>query len=138
MNSFTRANLSALRKDIDAALAVVSAKHDLIISLGNCRFTATEAKFAKLNILPKTLPSQSVSTNSADPFNTLESREYLNLAYMFALPKDGLGRKFKVIGGTVYTVIGLKASRHKYPVIGIGPAGGRYKFTAEQVKKGLI
>ena len=138
MNSFNRTNLTVLRKDIDTALAAIGAKHDLIISLGNCRFTANEAKFAKLSVIPKTLSAVTVSTNSADPYNTVESREYLNLAYMFALPEDGLGRKFRGMGGTIYTITGLKASRRKYPVLGIGPSGGRYKFTAEQVNRGLI
>jgi len=136
MNSFTRTNLAVLRNDLNTAIATVAAKHGLIISLGNCRFTNTEAHFTKLSMITKTLPNSAVVNpsagfgNGSDPYNTVESREYLHLAYMFNLPKNGLGCKFRA-GTTTYTVIGLKASRRKYPVLGVGPAGGRYKFAAD-------
>ena len=137
MTSFTRANLAALRTDIDAALATVATKHGVLVSLGNCRFTEKEARFSKLIIAPKVLATNTtLAKTGADPYGTLASREYLNLAYMFALPVDGLGKTFSY-GGSKFKVIGLKASRRKYPVIGEGVQGGKYKFTAETVRAGL-
>jgi hypothetical protein len=144
MNSFNRTNLTVLRSELNAAIATVAAKHGLIISLGNCRFTNNEAHFTKLSMIPKTLPSSAsivavpnCGTNNGDPYNTVESREYLNLAYLFNLPKNGLGRQFRM-GTTQYTIIGLKSSRRKYPVIAIGPFGGRYKFSADTVRNGMV
>jgi hypothetical protein len=143
MNSFTRADVQMLRSEIDLALAAVAAKYGLLISLGNCRFSTTEARFSKLTIAPQTVstynPTASIklATNGTDPYGTLESREYLNLGYRFNLPKDGLGKTFRA-GGRDFTIIGLKSSRYKYPVTAVGSQGGRYKFTAGQVRNGLV
>jgi hypothetical protein len=137
-----------LRADLDAAIKAVADKHNLIVSLGNARFSTTEVTFTKLKAIPK-IPTV-VSTTSInrpnvannlqhgnDPFNTLESREYLNLGYMHALPKEWLGKKFRTMNG-VYTLVGLKGSRPKFPVIGVSARGTRYKFPIAAVKNGII
>jgi len=59
------------------------------------------------------------------------------LAPRFGLEPTDFGKKFHN-GRTLYTLMGVKASRRKYPFTGVGPKGGRYKFTAEQVKLGLL
>ena len=150
MTSFTRANLTQLRADITAALAPVAAKHGIMLDLGNCKFTDTQARFVKLTAYASAshnaiVPAPSFGQPSTptvvdgvtDPYNTPMSREYISRALMYALPKDGLGKKFRA-GGTVYTIIGLKQSRFKYPVTAEGPQGGKYKFAAQTVKNGLI
>jgi len=58
-------------------------------------------------------------------------------AALLGLPDDIVGRKF-VAGNTTYTVTDLKLRRPKFPVSGEGPHGGRYKFTVEQVLRGLL
>lgn len=138
MTSFTRSGLATLRADIDAALKAVGVKHNITLDLGSIRFSASEAR-CKLTMAPKsyTAAVMPALSNGLDPYNTVESREYVNLAYTLALPKDGLGRKFTSMGAT-YTIIGLKTSRRKYPVIGISARGTRYKFAASSVKAGLI
>lgn len=140
MNTFTRADVTLLRNELEAALATVAAKHDLIISLGNCRFGSDQARFSKLTILTRRslMHSVSVSSNALDPYNTLESRNYLQSAAMYGLPADGLGKQFRATSGRIFTITGFKPSRRKYPVSGVGAQGGRYKFTLAQVKAGLV
>ena len=148
MHSFTRHAIQSLRTDLEAAIKQVADKHNLIIGLGNARFSAAEVTFTKLTAVPK-IPTQvtqnsitsSVAGNSIqqgmDPYNTLESREYLNLGYTYGLPKNWLGKTFRTTQGT-YTLIGLKSSYKKYPVIGVSARGTRYKFAASSVKAGII
>jgi hypothetical protein len=148
MNSFTRTSISALRTDLENAIKQVADKHNLIIGfVGGARFSPTEVNFSKLRAIPKAPPTLQTSwrnpvagnavTKGTDPYDTLESREYTSLGYTFGLSKDWLGKKFRTATG-VYTLIGLKASRPKYPVIGVSVRGTRYKFTVAGVKQGII
>ena len=148
MNSFTRFSVQQLRDDITAALKAVADKHDLIIQFdGGARFSPTECNFSKIKAIPKAPPtlqqtfqspiSPTATSRGVDPYNTLESREYINLGYLHGLKPEWLGRQFRTIQGT-YTIVGLKSSYRKYPVIGISARGTRYKFPATSVKNGLI
>lgn len=136
MNSFSKSDVQTLRREIDSALAVVAAKHGVNISLGNCRFSSTEARFAKLTVNPKSIATI-VTAGSSSVADTPEAREYQSLAYMFNLPKDGLGKTFTSMG-KMFTIAGLKSSRRKYPVSAVSSTGRRFKFTAEQVRNGLV
>ena len=149
MNSFTRFSVTQLRADLEVAFKQVADKHNLIIGIGNARFSPTEVTFAKLKAVPKAPPTLQTSfrnpvagnavTNGIDPYDTLESLEYLNLGYTVALPKDCLGKNFRSnINGAIYTIIGLKTSYRKFPVIGLSARGTRYKFTPSAVKAGII
>jgi hypothetical protein len=149
MNSFTRVSIRLLQDDINAALKTVADKHNLTIGLsGGTRFSPTQVTFSKLIAIPKAPPTLQTSfrdsvsptavTKGTDPYDTLESRQYTNLAYTFGLKKEWLGKSFKTFQGTKYTIVGLKPSYRKYPVIAVGPQGGRYKFSADTVRNGII
>jgi hypothetical protein len=149
LNSFTHYSVNTLRADLETAIKQVAAKHNLVIGFeGSARFSPAKVTFAKLTAVPNiptTITQNSISAptigpaiqQGIDPYNTLESREYLNLGYTLALPKHWLGKKFKTING-VYTLIGLKTSYRKYPVIGLSARGTRYKFSVSAVKNGVI
>ena len=147
MNSFTQYSVKALRADIEQALALIGKKHNVIIGVGNARFSPTSVTFAKVTAIPAAPPTLQQNFNSTvaatatqrgvDPYNTLESREYMSLAYTLGLKPEWLGKKFKTSTG-IYTVVGLKASRPKFPVIGVSARGTRYKFPASSVKAGII
>ena len=147
MNSFTRSAVIALRTELEEAIQKVADKHNLIIGLGNASFSTTEATFNKLKLVPKVptvvstasinRPSIGSVQNGTDPYNTLESREYLNLGYLRGLPKEWLGKQFRAANG-VYTLVGLNGSRPKFPLIGTSSRGTRYKFTVDAVKRGII
>ncbi len=140
MTNFTRPNVRALQSDLSAALAAVAQKHGINITMGNARFSESECRFSKIICQAKGTLAQAapnLPVNSArDPYNTLESREYINLAHMHNLPTDGLGKTFVSMGRT-FTIIGLKSSRRKYPVTAVGSQGGRYKFSATSVRNGM-
>lgn len=147
MHSFTHASVRALRAEIDAALKQVADKHGLIMGLGNARFSPTEMHFTKLSIVPKVTPTvnslqtastPSATSNGVDPYQTLEIRAFISLAFQFGLKKEWLGKQFLGNGGTRYTIVGLKPSYRKYPVIAVGPQGGRYKIPADTVRRGII
>ena len=63
--------------------------------------------------------------------------DFAATAKRLGIPPDCWGAPFRCGNGTIYTVDGIKPSRPKYPIVGIGPRGGRYKFTVDQVKNGL-
>jgi len=50
---------------------------------------------------------------------------------------DLMGKTVKV-GRSTLTIVGCKPRAPKYPFIGEGPRGGRYKLTAAQVRAGLV
>jgi hypothetical protein len=150
MNSFTRFSIGVLRTELETAIKAVADKHNLIIGFeGSARFNPTEVTFAKLKAIPKAPPTLQTSfrdvsvagnavTRGADPYDTLESKEYLSLGYMHGLKKEWLGKRFKSPQGSVYTIVGLKSSYRKFPVIGVSARGTRYKFTPSAVKNGVI
>lgn len=41
------------------------------------------------------------------------------------------------VGGTRYTLCDYKPSRKKWPYVGQGPQGGKWKFTEQQVRMGM-
>lgn len=156
MTSFDRNAAKTLRTELETALATVATKHGVNLSLGTIRFspdnlrvrlTATP-RFPKLTTVSSfNLPTDfstgkpaitSPTKPGSDPYNTTESREYLQAALSLGLPANGLGRKFRSGSGRIFTVTGLNTRRWKMPVSGTGSQGGRYKFTAAQVLKGLI
>ena len=128
-----------LRTEINLALATIAQKHNLLIDIGNGRFSATECRFTKLVIRPKTAifaAPLSGANNAPILSQTLEGQEYLNLGYLLGLPKDGLGKTF-ICAGKRYVITGLRRSRRKYPVSGISSTGKPMKFTTQSVIAGL-
>jgi len=57
-------------------------------------------------------------------------------ATALGLPRCVVGETLR-IQGTLYTMVGYKTSRPKYPIAGTGPRGGRYKFSVDQVLTAL-
>lgn len=138
MNSFSRMDIITLQKEIKAALDAVAQKHNLAISMGNVRFSPFSTRFSKIEFVPKnpTTALSQPSISSMDPYNTVESRSYISNAYKYNLPMNGLGKKFSA-NGKMYTIIGLKPSFRKYPVIAADNSGRRFKFSAERVRNSI-
>lgn len=118
VNTFDRTNLRQIRKDLEEALKSVALAHDITIDLGNIRFSDDHFT-SKLEARVK---NASLSV----------TEQIVN-----AVSGTVIGTKFRV-GGTTYEVIGYKPNRPKFPYIGIGPQGGRYKFTRDQVVNGMV
>lgn len=137
MKQFDRANIRTLRSEIEIALSTVARHHNISLDLGTIRFSSLEGNFrvkltgAVLNHSPQV------------PWNGLTERKpgpgvnpvLENALSFFGIPTST--RCFRS-HGTLYQLQTAKLSRPKYPFIGIGPQGGRYKFSASTVKSGAI
>lgn len=128
ITTFNKGVLRQLRTDLDTALEAVAKEYGIQLNLGNIRFDIQSFRV--------TLSAAIVSTAPA-PTNEDGEVDLLTVSFGDTLPANLQGRKF-VAGGTTYTLIGVSSRRRKYPFSGEGPQGGKYKFSLEQVRAGLI
>jgi|TARA_R110000824_G_scaffold54351_19_gene149980 hypothetical protein len=108
--------------EAEAALEAVAAKYGMTLSRGNGRFSPDRLT-VKFDFC--------MATGTGAP------SDFAQKAKMVGLPEDCFGKTF-ISGSTRYTVTEINLRRRKYPVSGTGPKGGRYKFTADTVKRGLV
>lgn len=130
ISTFSRPVVKSLRTDLDAALASVAAKHGIQIDLGSMRFDSSEVR---VTLTANTKPASSGLTQTAVPTKI----NFDEVVLGNVLPAELQGKKFRA-GGSTFTLTGVKSCRKKYPFQGTGVRGGRYKFTKEQVKNGLV
>jgi len=119
ITKFSKANLPAIRAEIDAALASVLTKYGLAAELGNIKFSDQDFR-AQIT----------VNTGSAADG---AKRKFDDYAYRFGLTGNEFG-KFIASGGKKYKIIGLNPKSRKYPIIATNNAGSQYKFTADMAK----
>lgn len=126
--TFNKPVLRQLRKDLDTALATVANEYGIQFNIGEMRFSSQSFR-----------ASLSADIVSSGSIPTTEDGEVDLAAVAFGntLPVNLQNRQFR-IRGTTYSLVGVSSRRHKYPFTGVGPRGGRYKFTVEQVRNGLI
>ena len=122
MAKFDKATVRMISNEAEAALEAVAAKYGMTISRGNGRFS------------PDRL---TVKFDFCQSSETGAPADFAQKATMLGLPEECFGAVF-LSNGTRYTVTELNLRRRKYPVSGTGPKGGRYKFTADTVKRGLV
>ena len=112
-NEFNRSNLREIRADLETALKFVGEKHGISFDIGNISFMPENFR---CKIEARTLTAKKSAPSGSGVVAN--------------------GTKFRV-GGTTYTVTGFHANRPKWPYVGVGPQGGRYKFTRDQVHRGM-
>jgi hypothetical protein len=128
LTKINRSNAKTLRAETEQALQAVADKYGLSVNIGNGRFNDDQYR-AKFEF--------NVAAQTTAPGSPAVSKKDVAAAKKLGLPEDIIGRQFKS-GRTTYTVSGFNLRRRKYPVSGIGPKGGRYKFPADAVQRGLI
>ena len=116
-----RSLVNLLSGEAEKALQAIAANHGLTLKRERGRFTDT-------TFTPKFVFA--LTTESGQPV------DFASHAKLIGLPADCWGQRFTHYGRE-FTVTGIKLSRHKYPVSGTGPQGGSYKFTIDNVLKGL-
>lgn len=127
MTEFTRAGVRAVGADSLDALQGVARKHGLLVRHYGGSFSPDSYRL-KVEFNTKA----GKSGRSGEPAN------YRSQARQIGIPEDSFGATFVTgMRGTRYKIVGLKLSRWKYPITGEGPRGGRYKFTVDQVLRGL-
>ena len=120
--SISKPMLKEVRKDIEAALKAVEAKHGLNLDLGSMTFT--ENSFTT---------KLSASVVSADGIDQGKKTEWERNAPMFGLDKDLFGKTFSM-NGNQYEITEIKPRSRKYPVIGKDLKTGKsFKFAADTV-----
>lgn len=131
--SFTPSNLKQIRKDIDAALEKVAEEHGLTFDLGNIRYSSDNFRVTLKANKPEVNETELLEGEVPDDGEV----NWVKVVGGNVLPSNLKDRKFRA-GNNVYTLVGVKSGRWKYPFIGEGPQGGRYKFGLNTVKNGLI
>lgn len=121
MKEFNNQNLKTIRQEIDNALATVAKKNGIALSIGRITYDGTSFR-TKLEAAVVGANTSGVSLQEVQMKNAL--RDY---GSMFGVSEKDYGKTF-ISNGSRYTLIGLKPSRPKYPVIGMSERGARYKF----------
>jgi len=121
MKQFTRQNLKTLRQEIDKALATVCKKNGIALSIGNISFSEDTFR-TKLEAAIIGADTSGMSLNEIQMKKDLAA-----YGSMFGISEKDYGKAF-MSNGSRYTLVGLKPSRPKYPVIGMSARGTRYKF----------
>ena len=116
-----KVGIQVLRKDIDAALAAVGAKHGLKITTGNCRYGSEYATF-KLDVATVTQSGAVVNKEAAALKRYYPS--YVN--------------REVDLGGVKYKVVEYHSRKQKYKFIVENASGHRYKITEQHLKTRLI
>lgn len=143
IKSFDRPSLKMLRNAIQSALNPVIKEYGIDLSLGTIRFDRASFRAKLTGEIPGVNTSTFIPTinfGNGPSFNTTpetptSTNRLASALALFGIPKDA--RRFRV-HNSVYMLVDAKTSRPKYPFIGAGVRGGRYRFTVDQVKNGLM
>lgn len=119
ITAFDKANLQALRTEIEAALAAVAAKHGISLKLGGMRYQATSFSV--------TLEAAAASADGSPTGK--EAEAFRSLAEFFGLKANDLGRTFESRNGQ-HKIVGLRGRSDRAPIITETPDGKRYKWDA--------
>ena len=128
MMAFDRQNLRVIRADIEQALRAVEQKHGVSFTLGSIRFSPDSFR-CRLEA--------DASAKAGLPAADRARKEFEEYAGAFFLKTDDFGKTFVGHTGSRYTICGIKPSSYKYPILARSSRGTVYKFTAEQVLRGL-
>jgi hypothetical protein len=133
INAFNKQNLSTLRDEINAALAVVAEKHGIKLGLGSARFMETTCTFKLEAIANGAGTGDEGATARIDKFAEALKR-YAPL-YFKDLNLDATYR----IGATDYKIVGYNSRAREYPFLLKDIASGTvYKFAETRVRMGKV
>jgi hypothetical protein len=124
MSKFDRNKVRQIHKDISDALKQIATKHGMhslstgTLSFDETKFTVRVTGVAGLSAFSGTDTPISVPTISS--------------------PMTLMNQKFMSTSGKMFTVCDYKPANRKYPIIAKNDTGTKYKFTMDQVTRGLI
>ena len=129
IKQFDKTNLNILRKEIDAALANVAKKHQIVLSIGAIKFSGEEFH-TKLQAI---IQSSGVSGKSVKEIQAITNvKQYGD---SFGVKESDLNKLFPY-GGKLFKFVGLMPSRPRYPILGQDTKTGKiFKFEEGVVKK---
>lgn len=129
---FTKQNLATIRKDIDAALAEVAAKHGISLGIGNISFR-DDSFSTKLTAMVKSSDDAFDSTMSAKEMTW--AKDFKMYASLYGMKAEDLGKKV-TIGANEYVIVGARP-RAKQNIVMRNPNGGFNVQEASVVAKFL-
>lgn len=127
-HAVTRAQARQITADVEQALADVFAKHGLDLRIKSSKYGLCYA----VSVEGIVAAPEGAEFNP----NTREAQAYVELADLYGLPADGLGRKF-TMGGHEYTVVGINDRARSMPVLAQRADGKRYKMPEDAVARAL-
>jgi hypothetical protein len=124
-NMFDKDNVRELKNDIEGALGVVAAKHDITFTMGGIRYGVDTVRL--------TIDG----TDNSTPGENIYEKDFLNYCEQYGLSKDDLGATFmSPQSGDLYKITGLKTRNRKYPILAEKVSTGKgFKFSAELVRE---
>jgi hypothetical protein len=128
IKSFNHQNTDQLHQDIFEALLPVAEKYGLHLCRKHYTYRSSEC--------PVGLKFKVVEEDDQGNTIPLQQAEFNASCRRYDLEPSDYGREFKV-GRRTFKLTGIKPRATKYPFIGDGPKGGRYKFTRHQVLSSL-
>lgn len=128
IKSFDKTAVRSLRTEIQTSLDRIAKANGISLSLGTLRFTPNDFRVKLTGNVGQNLFNTFVPNSTATPNSSLSR---------YGLKPEAFGKPF-MLGGTRYILTGVKPSRPKWPFVGTGPQGGRYKFQASSVRNGLL
>lgn len=124
-----RKTAKAMTADIEKALEKIGTKYGGTFSYKGGRFDDVSFK-----------PRFEFSETSAAGGDAKAEQEWTRFKTYHGLPTLAgveLGAEF-VVNGTKYKLVGCKPRSPKWPIVGEGPRGGRYKFQLASLERGLV
>lgn len=123
---FGRAEVKAVRADMQKALDVVAQKYGISITVGNASFTDTYVNFKV----------QAATKLTDGVLATPEAANFRAWAKMYGYDPELLGKEVRFMGHT-YTITGLNRRRKAYPISVTRADGKQYKWTLPQFKSAV-
>lgn len=131
MKQFDKPNLKTLRADLEAALAIVSKKHNIILSTANISYSATEATI-KVKAMTK---AEGVET-ALDARIAKFAEDFKINAFLYGMKVEDLGKTYKS-GSKIFTVVGLDSKKRKNAIVVKDQLGKTYISSPESVNAAL-
>jgi len=126
---FNKDNLDILRRDINAALAAVGAKHGIGMKIGNIRFNRDSftTKLDAAVLIP--------GATAADSQFAKYAADYKRYAPLYGYPIALLNNGQVTYNGKNYTILGYNSRGKRYPIIARGVGDGKvYKLPESAVR----
>ena len=112
--------LKSFRMDFAKSVADLEKQYGIKLSLGTIRYDSH-------TFSTKLKGTAQDGHKTGEPVKPQIELDFERYCRDYNLMPTDLGKKFSH-NGTTYTLSGLKPRSYKFPFIGIGPQGGRYKF----------
>ena len=129
ITKFDRAECRRLREGLERAVAVVAKGYGLSITVGGMSFTPENC----------TVKLEAAVLAPTGDVLSRERTDFERYAGHFGLTKEDFGATFRGQRGILYQIVGAKMGASKYPILAKHQITGKiFKFTAEQVKRGML